>query len=272
MHFKTDNSVIIILIATSLGCTPSQDHLIADETNTSEWLAYGRTHSEQRFTPLMDIDTTTVSQLKVDWYLDLPNDVALVSTPLVVDGILYFTGTMNRVRAVDATNGKMIWEFDPEVAKHVKDRKPGWTQSRGLSYYNGKIFLATWEGRLIAVDAKTGKQLWSTLTIESGKKMNITGAPKAFAGKVLIGNGGSEATANRGYVTAYDTETGRFAWRFYIVPGNPDDGFESDAMKMAAETWTGEWWKYGGGGNAWHGFTYDHELHTLYIGTGNGGP
>jgi quinohemoprotein ethanol dehydrogenase len=110
------------------------------------------------------------------------------------------------------------------------------------------------------------------LTIDPDKKMSITGAPKAFAGKVLIGNGGSEAAPNRGYVTAYDTETGKLAWRFYIVPGNPADGFENEAMKMAAKTWTGEWWKYGGGGNAWHGFTYDAELHTLYIGTGNGGP
>lgn len=263
----------LVVLFSLTRCAPSEDERISDESNTNEWLAYGRTHSEQRFSPLTDIDTNTVSQLKVEWYLDLPNDVALVSTPLVVDGILYFTGTMNRVRAVDATNGKLIWQFDPEVAKHIgKDRKPGWTQSRGISYYNGKIFTATWDGRLIAVDAKTGKQIWSALTVDPGKKMNITGAPKAFAGKVLIGNGGSEATANRGYVTAYDSETGKLAWRFYIVPGNPADGFENDAMKMAAQTWTGEWWKYGGGGNAWHGFTYDAELHTLYIGTGNGGP
>jgi len=254
-------------------CAVDEDRRIADESNTEEWLTYGRTHSEQRFSPIDDIDTITVKDLTVDWYLDLPNDVALVSTPLVVDGILFFTGTMNRIRAVDATNGKLIWEFDPEVAKHIgTNRKPGWTQSRGISYYKGKIFTATWEGRLIAIDAKTGKQQWSVLTIDPEKKMNITGVPKAFAGKVLIGNGGSEASANRGYVTAYDTETGEQAWRFYIVPGNPAEGFESDAMKMAAETWTGEWWKLGGGGNAWHGFTYDEELHTLYIGTGNGGP
>lgn len=273
MHFKPDGSVFVILIVAFLGCSPSEDDLIADETNTAEWLAYGRTHSEQRFSPLKDIDTISVSRLGVDWYIDLPNDVALVSTPLVVDGVLYFTGTMNRVRAVDATSGKLLWEFDPEVSKHIgKERKPGWTQSRGISYYNRKIFTATWEGRLIAIDAKTGKQLWSTLTIDRDKKMSITGAPKAFAGKVLIGNGGSEAAPNRGYVTAYDAETGVLAWRFYIVPGNPADGFENDAMEMAAKTWTGEWWKYGGGGNAWHGFTYDHELHTLYIGTGNGGP
>lgn len=274
-HLITKGSLFFaVTLLTLTSCSsPSEDQKIADESNTSEWLAYGRTHSEQRFSPLTDIDTISVSRLKVDWYLDLPNDIALVSTPLVVDGILYFTGTMNRVRAVDATKGKMIWSFDPEVAKHVgKDRKPGWTQSRGLSYYNGKVFTATWEGRLIALDAKTGKEIWSVLTIDHGKKMSITGAPKAFAGKVLIGNGGSEAAPNRGYVTAYDAETGQLAWRFYLVPGNPSDGFEDKAMEMAAETWTGEWWKYGGGGNAWHGFTYDEELHTLYIGTGNGGP
>jgi len=273
MHYRNAFQLLVLFNLLFLSCTVDEDKRIADESNTAEWLAYGRTHSEQRFSPINDIDTLSVKNLSVDWYLDLPNDVALVSTPLVIDGILYFTGTMNRIRAVDATNGTLKWEFDPEVAKHIgKDRKPGWTQSRGISYYKGKIFTATWEGRLIALDAKTGKQLWSVLTIDPDKKMGITGAPKAFAGKVLIGNGGSEAGPNRGYVTAYDTETGKQAWRFYIVPGNPADGFENDAMKMAAETWTGEWWKYGGGGNAWHGFTYDEELHTLYIGTGNGGP
>lgn len=263
-------AVAILLASCS---QPTEDEKISDETNTAEWLAYGRTHMEQRFSPLSDIDTSTVAGLKVDWYLDLPDDVALVSTPLVVDGVLYFTGTMNRVRAVDATSGKMIWSFDPEVAKHIgKERKPGWMQSRGLSYYNGKIYCATWDGRLIAIDAKTGKEVWTALTVERGQKMNITGAPKAFAGKVVIGNGGSEAGPSRGYVTAYDAETDKQAWRFYIVPGNPADGFESKAMEMAAGTWTGEWWKYGGGGNAWHGITYDAELHTVYIGTGNGGP
>lgn len=250
-----------------------EDIRIADESNTEEWLAYGRTHSEQRFSPLKQINETTVSQLKPDWYLDLPDDHGLVSTPLVVQGILYFTGTNNIVRAVDATNGNLIWRFDPDVAKHLgKQRKGGWNHSRGITYYKEKIFTATWDGRLIAIDAKTGKQIWSAATIDSGKVMNITGVPKAFKGKVIIGNGGSETSPSRGYVTAYDAETGKQAWRFYIVPGNPADGFENDAMKMAAATWTGEWWKHGGGGNAWHGLTYDPELDMLYIGTGNGGP
>lgn len=273
LHLMATSLLFISLAIQSCSGPENEDEQIADESNTAEWLAYGRTHSEQRFSPLRDINVNTIIRLAPDWYIDLPADKALVSTPLVVEGILYFTGTGNRIRAVDATNGKPIWSFDPEVAKHIgKDRKPGWTQSRGISYYNGKIFTATWEGRLIALHAKTGKPVWSVLTIDPDKKMSITGAPKAFAGIVVIGNGGSEAGPNRGYVTAYDAETGKQAWRFYIVPGNPADGFENKAMEMAAKTWTGEWWKYGGGGNAWHGFTYDAELHTLYIGTGNGGP
>lgn len=250
-----------------------QDKAIANEKETSDWLAYGRTHSEQRFSPLRTINDTTVSSLKVEWYLDLPEDIGLVSTPLVIKGVLYFSGTMNIVRAVDATNGKLIWSYDPEVGKHVgKNKKAGWSQNRGISYYNGKIFASTWDGRLLALDADSGKLIWSVQTFDPNKALTITGAPKAFKGKVLIGNGGSEKGPSRGYVTAYDTETGKQEWRFYIVPGNPADGFENAAMKMAADTWTGEWWKLGGGGNAWHGFTYDPELDLIYIGTGNGGP
>jgi quinohemoprotein ethanol dehydrogenase len=155
-HFAATNSMFKKCLSLSLllflyACTTDKtgDERIADESNTAEWLAYGRTHSEQRFSPITDINVNTVSRLAPEWYIDLPNDKALVSTPLVIDGVLYFTGTGNRIRAVDATNGRPIWSFDPEVAKHVgKERKPGWTQSRGISYYNGKIFTATWEGRL----------------------------------------------------------------------------------------------------------------------------
>ncbi|PHN02526.1 PQQ-dependent dehydrogenase, methanol/ethanol family [Flavilitoribacter nigricans] len=249
------------------------DLAIADESNTSDWLAYGRTHSEQRFSPLADINTDNVSKLQVDWYLDLPRDVGLVSTPLVVDGVLYFTGTMNVVRAVNATSGELIWEYDPEVGKAIsKKRQIGWVHNRGLTFYNGKVFAATWDGRLIAIDAETGAEIWTAVTFDPQRSLYITGAPKAFAGKVLIGNGGTENGPTRGFVTAYDAETGEEAWKFYIVPGDPAKGFENKAMQMAAKTWTGEWWKHGGGGNAWHGFTYDEELDVLYIGTGNGSP
>lgn len=249
------------------------DKAIADEEQTEDWLAYGRTHNERRYSPAQDINTSNVSNLKVDWFLNLPNDVGLVSTPLVVNGVLYFSGSMNIVRAVNAITGELIWEFDPEVGKHIgKKRQIGWVHNRGISFYDGKIFTATWDGRLIGIDAKTGKELWTAITFNPARSLYITGAPKAFKGKVLIGNGGTENGPTRGFVTAYDAETGEEAWKFYIVPGNPEDGFENEAMEMAAKTWTGEWWKHGGGGNAWHGFTYDEELDVLYIGTGNGSP
>jgi len=249
------------------------DTEIADESRTEDWLAYGRTHSEQRFSPLTDVNRDTISRLGVAWYMDLPNDVGLVSTPLVVDGMLYFTGTMNVVRAVDATTGELIWEYDPDVAGHIgTDRQMGWVHNRGISFYKGRIFAASWDGRLFALDAKSGELIWSTRTFDADKPLYITGAPKAFKDKVLIGNGGTEVGPSRGFVTAFDAETGAEAWKFYIVPGNPADGFENEAMAMAAETWTGSWWEHGGGGNAWHGFTYDPEFNAVYIGTGNGSP
>ena len=269
-----------ILILFFWSCTPEDketiiydDVAIADESQTANWLAYGRTHNERRFYPGTDINMDNVANLKVDWYLDLPEDVGLVSTPLVVDGVLYFTGTMNIVRAVDAVTGKLLWKYDPKVGEEVKGkRKVGWLHNRGISFYEGKIFAATWDGRLVAIDAQTGEEIWQTRTFDMERSLYITGAPKAFNGKVLIGNGGTENGPTRGWVTAYDADTGEEAWKFYIVPGNPADGFENEAMKMAAETWTGEWWKHGGGGNAWHGFTYDQELDRIYIGTGNGSP
>lgn len=250
----------------------NDDH-ISNEAQTENWLAYGRTHNERRFSPSDQINESNVANLKVDWFLDLPQDVGLVSTPLVINGVMYFTGTMNIIRAVDATNGTLLWEYDPQVAKEIKGRRQaGWKHNRGISFYEGKIFAATWDGRLFALDAKTGEELWMVRTFDVERSLYITGTPKAFKGKVIIGNGGTENGPTRGWVTAYDANTGEEAWKFYIVPGNPADGFENDAMEMAAQTWTGEWWKHGGGGNAWHAFTYDPELDALYIGTGNGSP
>jgi len=246
---------------------------IARTTNTADWLAYGRTHDEQRFSPITDVNATNVGQLGVARHLDLPDDIGLVSTPLVANGVLYFTGSMNVVRAVDARSGKLLWTHDPQVAREIAGhKKTGWMHSRGLSLYGNKLFSATWDGRLQALDLESGKLIWSTRTFDLGEPLYITGAPKAFKGKVLIGNGGTETGPSRGYVSAYETNTGKLAWRFYIVPGNPADGFENDAMEVAALTWTGKWWEHGGGGNAWHAFTYDEELDTLYIGTGNGSP
>ncbi len=250
------------------------DAALTDESNTAEWLAYGRTYSEQRFSPLTQINASTVSKLRVDWFIELPEAVGLVATPLVADGVMYIIGSRNIVRAVNAKTGEVLWRYDPRVAEVAKDRmRVAFLHgSRGVALWKDKVYLATVDGRLIALEARTGRELWSVMTVDPTKALYISGAPKVFKGKVLVGNGGTENGAARGYVTAYDAETGKQAWRFYIVPGNPADGFENEAMEAAAKTWTGEWWKYGGGGNAWHGFTYDPEFDAVYIGTGNGAP
>ena len=181
--------------------------------------------------------------------MELPDGGSLVATTLAIDGVLYVTSKWSVVTAVDARTQEVLWKYDPEVIANAGDTlRVLWGTSRGVAYWEGKIFIAAGDGRLIAVDAKTGEKVWSTMTVEPGSFYYITGAPRAFNGKVIIGNGGTEMGPARGYVTAYDTNTGEQAWRFYIVPGNPADGFEDNAMKMAAKTWNGEWWKHGGGG------------------------
>ena len=168
------------------------DAALADEASGNDWLAYGRTYREQRFSPLTQVNDTTVSRLAPDWVLELPSDRGLVSTPLVVDGVMYFIGGMNVVRAVNATSGALLWEFDPELRAMAGQMRAGWDHNRGIGFWKGKVYLATWDGRLIALDARTGKELWRVRTFEAGQPLYITGAPKIFKGKVLIGNGGTE--------------------------------------------------------------------------------
>ncbi len=239
----------------------------------SNWPAFGRNYSEQRFSPLDQINVRTVAQLGVEWVTELPGDRALVATPLVVDGVIYFTGSYSVARAVDARSGKILWEYDPKSIKHAGDRlRIMWDQNKGPAVWKDKLIISTIDGRLIGLNRHTGEKVWEVMTVDPRRAYYITGAPKVFKGKVLIGNGGTEISAARGYVTAYDADSGAQIWRFWIVPGNPADGFENAAMEMAAKTWTGEWWKFGGGGNAWHGFTYDPEFDQVLIGTGNGSP
>jgi quinohemoprotein ethanol dehydrogenase len=274
-------SIAALLALTACSTTadaPSPRTLVDDaaltaNTTGENWLAYGRLYNEQRYSPLANISDATISGLGVDWYLDLPNSRSLLGTPLVVDGVMYFEESYNVVRAVNALTGQPLWTYDPKVIEHAGDRlRIMWDYSRGLAFWGDKVYTATYDGRLIAIDAATGSEVWSVMTVDPTEPLFITGVPKVFKGKVVIGNGGTELGAVRGYLTAYDAETGKQVWRWWVVPGNPADGFENDAMAMAAETWTGEWWKFGGGGTVWNGITYDPELDLLYIGTGNGTP
>ena len=257
----------------AMATTVVDNKAIADEAEGANWLSYGRTYSEQRHSPLTQITAENAASLKLDWFLDLKEHKSLLATPLVVDGVMYFTGSYSVVIAVDMKTRKVLWTFDPKVIEAAGDRlRVMWDSNRGVAYWKDKVYVATADGRLIGLDARTGKEVWSTMTVNPDKAYFVNGAPRAFNGKILIGNGGTEWGALRGYVTAYDAETGKQIWRFWTVPGNPAEGFENKAMEMAAKTWNGKWWEHGGGGTVWNGLTFDPEFNRVYLGTGNGSP
>jgi quinohemoprotein ethanol dehydrogenase len=235
------------------------------------WMTHGRTYSEQRFSPLKQIDDRNVAQLGLTWYFDLDTRRGQEATPIVVDGVMYFTTAWSKVVALNAATGAVIWTYDPKVPPEWGVNACCDVVNRGAAVWRGKVIFATLDGRLIALDAATGKRIWETLTIDPKFRYTITGAPRVVKGKVIIGNGGAEMEV-RGYVSAYDAETGSLIWRFYTVPGDPSKPFESPILAKAAKTWTGEWWKVGGGGTVWDSIVYDPELDLLYIGVGNGGP
>lgn len=241
------------------------------QADSSGWLSHGRTYSEQRHSPLNKINDSNVEQLGLAWSYDLGTSRGIETTPIVYDGILYATSTWNIVHALDARTGEKVWTFDPQVDKEQAAKGCCDAVNRGVAIWGDDIFTATLDGRLISLDAKTGAKNWDINTIDKSKPYTITGAPRIVKGKVIIGNGGAELGV-RGYFTAYDAQSGEQLWRFYTVPGNPADGFESDTMEMAAKTWNGEYWAAGGGGTAWDSMAYDAELDLLYVGVGNGSP
>ncbi|MGI9204655.1 MAG: PQQ-dependent dehydrogenase, methanol/ethanol family [Woeseiaceae bacterium] len=241
------------------------------DSEPQSWLAHGRTNSEQRFSPLDQINVGNVGELGLAWFTDLDTTRGQEATPIVVDGVLYSTSAWSKVQAVDAKTGRLLWQYDPEVPGIWDVRACCGVQNRGPAVWKGMVYSATLDGRLISLDAQTGELDWEVNTTDQAQSYTITGAPRIADGKVIIGNGGAEYGV-RGYVSAYDTATGEQLWRFYTVPGNPADGFEDEIQEMAAATWTGEWWAQGGGGTAWDSFAYDPELNLVYIGTGNGSP
>ncbi len=244
--------------------------LTADET-PGDWLSYGRNYFEDRFSPLQQITIANIDRLGLAWSLNLGIKGALEATPLVVDGIMYVTGSWSEVFAIDARKGELLWKFDPKVPRIIGFKACCGSVNRGVALYRGMVYVGALDGRLIAIDAASGKLKWETITVDTTANYTITGAPRVVAGNVIIGNGGAEYGV-RGYVSGYDAMTGEQKWRTYTVPGDPDLPFESKAMEEAAATWTGEWWKYGGGGTVWDAMAYDPDLDLLYVGVGNGSP
>ncbi len=246
----------------------------ANAKTTKDWPSHGLDYAETRFSRLKQITDANVAKLGLAWTYNLESTRGVEATPLVVDGIMYVSASWSVVHAVDVRSGKRLWTFDPQV-----DRKIGFkgccdVVNRGVALYKGKVFVGAYDGRLIALDAATGAKAWEVDTvIDRQRSYTITGAPRVVKGNVLIGQGGAEYGV-RGYITAYDAETGRQKWRFFTVPGDPSQPYENDAMKMAAKTWdpSNKYWESGGGGTPWDTMAFDPELNLLYIGTGNGSP
>ena len=239
--------------------------------DAENWLSHGRDYAEQRFSPLQQIDDRNVGGLVRAWTFETGLTRGHEATPIVVDGRMYLTGSWSVVFALDARTGELLWRHDPQVPRETAIKACCDAVNRGVAVYRGRVYVGTLDGRLLALDADSGERVWEAQTVDPTKDYTVTGAPRVVKGRVVIGNGGAEFGV-RGYVSAYDAMTGELAWRTYTVPGDPSKPFESKALERAAGTWTGEWWKAGGGGTAWDSMAYDPGLDLLYVGTGNGSP
>jgi quinohemoprotein ethanol dehydrogenase len=242
------------------------------DAEPGNWLAHGRDYQEQRFSPLAQINAANVEALGLAWYWNTGTRRGLQSTPIVVDGVMFNTASWSTVFAHDARTGELLWHFDPQVPKAWGRYACCDVVNRGPAVWRGKVFVGALDGRLIALDAGTGDVVWEVLTIDPAQPYTITGAPRVLNDLVIIGNGGAEYGV-RGYVTAYDVETGEQRWRFFTVPGDPSLPFEAPHLERAAATWSGDtWWQVGGGGTVWDSMAFDPELNLLYLGVGNGSP
>ncbi len=245
----------------------------ATDAMPGAWLSYGRTQNETRYSPLKLIDTTNANRLGLAWsYVMGAGGGNQEGTPLMWNNTLYGITTWSVVFALEASTGKELWRWDPEVNQTtVRPVICCGNVNRGIALYNGMIIAPSIDGRLFALNATTGKPVWETRVVYPQDQYTLTMAPRIAGGKVIIGaSGGDKPT--RGQFVAVDAQTGQLAWRFYTVPGDPSKPFENEAMRAAAKTWGGEFYKNGGGGAVWDGFAYDPEANLVYVGTGNAEP
>jgi quinohemoprotein ethanol dehydrogenase len=246
----------------------------ANAKTGKEWPSYGLDYSETRFSRLSQLNDKNVKDLGLAWTYNLESKRGVEATPLVVNGVMYVTASWSVVHAIDVRTGKGLWTYDPKIDRRIAYKGCCDVVNRGVALYKGRVYVGAYDGRLIALDAATGAEVWSKDTfIDHKRSYTITGAPRIVKGKVLIGQGGSEYGV-RGYLTAYDADTGKQKWRFFTVPGDPSKPYENSAMEMAAKTWdpSAKYWESGGGGTPWDSMAFDPKLNLLYIGTGNGSP
>ncbi|TXS96020.1 PQQ-dependent dehydrogenase, methanol/ethanol family [Parahaliea maris] len=258
------------LAASAQGKAVTEERLVKADSEPGNWMSTGRNYGEERYSPLKQVTDDNVDNLGLAWSYKYEVDRVVEATPIVVDGVMYTTGAYSMVFALDAKTGEELWRYDPKVWRGIQGRGCCDAANRGVAVWGDKVFVGVYDGRLEALDASTGELVWSVNTlVDPDRNYTITGAPRIVKGKVIIGNGGAEFGV-RGYITAYDTETGKQAWRFFTVPGDPAKGDESDTISMIRKTWHGDnYWKQGGGGTVWDSMAYDPDLDLLYIGVGN---
>ena len=252
---------------------------LKNAAQSKEWLTYGGSYAETRYSLLRQIDASNVERLGLAWtYVVGTGGGNQEATPLFSSGVLYGITNWSIAFAVDAKTGQEKWRFDPMVDRAFATGQTNGgvccgILNRGLALYEGKVIIPVLDRRLIALDAATGKPQWSTRILpEDATGYSLTMAPRVVKDKVIVGLAGAEFTPHRGFFAAFDVNTGREVWRFYTVPGDPSKPFENPALEKAAKTWSGEWWKYGGGGSVWDSLSYDPEANLIYVGTGNGAP
>ncbi|WP_293389434.1 PQQ-dependent dehydrogenase, methanol/ethanol family [Nevskia sp.] len=245
--------------------------IAAGDSEPGNWLSTGRTYNEQRYSPLEKVNAGNVAKLGLAWSYKVDIDRGAEATPVVVDGVMYTTGAYSIVYAINAKTGEQLWKYDPEVQRSKSGNACCDVVNRGVAIGQGKVYVAAFDGRVIAINAKDGTKAWEVDAKDgSGRTFALTGAPLLVKNLVLVGSGGAEYNA-RGYISAFDTATGKLAWRFYTVPGDPAKPDESPALTLARKTWTGkQYWKQGGGGTVWNTIAYDPETDLIYFGTGNG--
>ena len=225
------------------------DARVVSQSSTGEnWLVNGEDFGQAHFSPLKSITKENIDHLGLAWWLDIDSPMGLAVEPIVVDGTIFLSGTLDRVFAIDAASGKLLWRFDPRVRMSNINNSHYALTNKGVAVWNGMVFIGTGDCRMIAIDAASGRQIWESAICVDSTQTGIGGAPRIGGGKVYIGYGGD--TAARGSVVALDAETGKLVWRFWNVPGDPSKGFENKTLEMAGRTWHGkDWWRAGGGGD-----------------------
>lgn len=265
---KTSRLISLLSLCLIMGCQPSVEQAIPDNV---DWPNFSGDGSQQQFSPITDINMSNIDRLTLAWSYDLPPSFT-VSSPVKGGDKLFTTTGIGQIKAFNAETGQLLWEYDSKTLEIAPSPLNMTWGNKGLAWWKDRVVIATTDGRVIALDDKTGQELWNVRQFPLGDLRNSNGAPRVFDGKVIIGHGGADMSPLRGYVTAFDAMTGKQLWRFYTVPGDPNAADQNVAEQLMQSTWHGDWYGKGGGGTAWHAFSYDAELNLIYLGVGNGFP